>query len=96
MNEVHLVEDGKAAPKRNPLLWAILGVALMGVAAVLYVILAASFKPHGPADLREFKKASLEKLDVPATPRGQPDTVFTDAWTERPRPWPTSRAAWWS
>ncbi|KQV56642.1 MULTISPECIES: TlpA disulfide reductase family protein [unclassified Caulobacter] len=77
MNEVHLVEDGKAAPKRNPLKWAISGVALVGAAAVLYVIATASFKPHGPADLREFKKASLEKLDVPAMPRAAPDTVFT-------------------
>ncbi|MET3666360.1 TlpA disulfide reductase family protein [Caulobacter sp. 1776] len=77
MNEVHLVEDGKAAPKRNPLVWAISGVALVGVAAVLYVIASASFKPHGPADLREFKKGTLEKLDVPAVPRAAPDTVFT-------------------
>jgi thiol-disulfide isomerase/thioredoxin len=77
MNEVHLVENGKAAPKRNPLVWAISGVALVGVAAVLYVIATASFKPHGPADLREFKKGTLEKLDVPATPRAAPDTVFT-------------------
>jgi thiol-disulfide isomerase/thioredoxin len=77
MNEVHSVEDGKAAPKRNPLIWAISGVALVGVAAVLYVILAASFKPHGPADLREFQKGTLAKLDVPATPRAAPDTVFT-------------------
>jgi thiol-disulfide isomerase/thioredoxin len=74
MNEV---QSGTDAGKRSPLKWAVLGVAVVGVAAVLYVILAASFKPHGPADLREFKKATLEKLDVPATPRGQPDTAFT-------------------
>jgi thiol-disulfide isomerase/thioredoxin len=74
MNEV---QSGAGAPKRNPLKWAISGVALVGAAAVLYVIASASFKPHGPADLREFKKASLEKLDVPATPRAAPDTVFT-------------------
>jgi thiol-disulfide isomerase/thioredoxin len=74
MNEV---QSGAGAPKRNPLKWAISGVALVGAAAVLYVIASASFKPHGPADLREFKKASLEKLDVPAAPRVAPDTVFT-------------------
>lgn len=74
MNEV---QSGTGAPKRNPLKWAISGVALVGAAAVLYVIASASFKPHGPADLREFKKGTLEKLEVPAAPRAAPDTVFT-------------------
>jgi thiol-disulfide isomerase/thioredoxin len=68
----------KAARKRGPLKWVIGAVLLIGVAAVLYVIASASFKPAGVADLNEFKKASLAKLDVPAQPRAAPATVFTD------------------
>jgi thiol-disulfide isomerase/thioredoxin len=73
MNEVHLVEP----KKRNPVRIVLGGVILVGVAAVLYVIATASFKPSGPADLTEFKKGTLVKLDVPATPRAAPTTVFT-------------------
>jgi thiol-disulfide isomerase/thioredoxin len=71
------VQSEAAAKKRNPVRLALGGVILVGVAAVLYVIASASFKPSGPADLTEFKKGTLEKLDVPATPRAAPTTVFT-------------------
>jgi thiol-disulfide isomerase/thioredoxin len=78
MSEIQSGENGATPRRRSPLKWAIGAVLLIGVAAVLYVIAQASFKPAGVADLKEFKKASLEKLDVPAQPRGQPATVFTD------------------
>jgi thiol-disulfide isomerase/thioredoxin len=68
----------EAARKLGPLKWVIGAVLLIGVAAVLYVIASASFKPAGALDLNEFKKASLVKLDVPAQPRAAPATVFTD------------------
>ncbi|MBO9711107.1 MAG: TlpA family protein disulfide reductase [Caulobacter sp.] len=77
MSEVQSGEGG--APKRDLLKWVIGAVLLIGVAAVLYVIASASFKPAGALDLNEFKKASLAKLDVPAQPRAAPDTPFTDA-----------------
>ncbi len=77
MNEVQSGQNEPGAVKRNPLRLALAGVILVGVAAVLYVIATASFKPQGPADLREFKKGTLEKLDVPASPRAAPATVFT-------------------
>jgi thiol-disulfide isomerase/thioredoxin len=77
MSEVQSGQNEAGAKKRNPVRMALAGVMLVGVAAVLYVIASASFKPSGPADLREFKKGTLEKLDVPATPRAAPDTVFT-------------------
>jgi thiol-disulfide isomerase/thioredoxin len=69
----------EAARKLGPLKWVIGAVLLIGVAAVLYVIASASFKPAGAVDLNEFKKASLAKLDVPAQPRPAPDAAFTDA-----------------
>jgi thiol-disulfide isomerase/thioredoxin len=67
--------------KRRPdlLKWAIGCFALIGVAAVLYVIASASFKPKEAADLRDFKRGELAKLDVPATPRPAPTQTFTDA-----------------
>lgn len=64
--------------KRDGLKWAIGAVMLVGVVAVLYVIAQASFKPAELADLKEFQKGSLAKLDVPAQPRVAPATVFTD------------------
>lgn len=76
MSEVQSGQN-EGAKKRNPLRMALGGVILVGVAAVLYVIATASFKPSGPADLTEFKKGTLAKLDVPAEPRPAPDTVFT-------------------
>jgi thiol-disulfide isomerase/thioredoxin len=64
--------------KRGGMKWAIGAVMLVGVVAVLYVIAQASFKPAELTDLKEFKKGSLAKLDVPASPRAAPATVFTD------------------
>jgi len=68
------------AGKRRPdiLRWAMLVVALVGAAAVLYVIGAASFKPKPVADLREFRRGSLEKLVVASEPLPAPDIPFTD------------------
>ncbi len=74
MNEV---QSGQGGRKRHPIKLALGGVILVGVAAVLYVIVAASFKPQGPVDLTEFKRGTLAKMDVPASPRPAPDTVFT-------------------
>ena len=72
-------DKNEAARKLGPMKWAIGAVLLIGVAAVLYVIAQASFKPAGAVDLNEFKKASLAKLDVPAQPRAAPDAAFADA-----------------
>jgi len=69
------------AAKRRPdiVRWA-LGVAvLIGAAAVLYVIGAASFKPKPPADLSDLRTGTLQKLMVVKTPAPAPDVVFTDA-----------------
>ena len=78
MSEIQSGENGAGTEKRGPLKWLIGAAMLVGVAAVLYVIAAASFKPSGPTDLNEFKRASLAKLDVPATPRAAPGTTFFD------------------
>ena len=68
-----------AKPGPDLLKWAIGCFALIGVAAVLYVIVSASFKPKSATDLTEFRRGSLAALDVPATPRPAPGQGFTDA-----------------
>jgi thiol-disulfide isomerase/thioredoxin len=78
MSEIQSGENGSSASKRNPLKWAIGAVMLIGVAAVLYVIVASSIKPSGPANLDEFKRGSLAKLDLPSAPRVAPGTTFFD------------------
>jgi thiol-disulfide isomerase/thioredoxin len=69
------------AAKRRPNLvrWALVVAVLVGAAAVLYVIGAASFKPKTPADLSDLRTGGLEKLVVVKTPTPAPDIPFTDA-----------------
>ena len=71
------VQTGERRP--DLIRWAILVVALIGAAAVLYVIGSASFKPKQAADLSDLKRGSLVKLVIPKTPTPAPDTPFTDA-----------------
>ena len=73
MSEVQPVK-----PRPDLLKWAIGGFALIGVAAVLYVIASASFKPKESADLRDLKRGGLAKLEVPVAPRPAPTQTFLD------------------
>ncbi|HEX6859605.1 MAG TPA: TlpA disulfide reductase family protein [Caulobacteraceae bacterium] len=73
MNEV----QAKARP--GLIRWAMVGLALAGVAAVLYVIGAASFKPKQASDLSAYGTGALEKLVVTRPPTPMPDVAFTDA-----------------
>ena len=52
-------------PKRSPLKLVIWGVALIGVAAFLYVILAATFKPGDDGGLIAYRRGALAKLEIP-------------------------------
>lgn len=70
------VQAGKPGP--DLLKWAIRGVAIIGVAAVLYVIVASSFKPKEQASLSDLARGGLEKLEItsgaaPAIPFTGPD-----------------------
>ena len=51
--------------------------ALIGTAAVLYVIGAASFKPKQATDLSDLKRGALVKLVFPKEPTPAPDAAFT-------------------
>ena len=72
------VQPGSSKP--DLLKWAILGVAVIGALAVLYVIGAAVFKPASSSstDLSEFRAGDLGKL-VPTTALvGLPDNEFVN------------------
>jgi len=68
-----------ARPRPDLLTWAIRGAALIGVAAVLYVIASASIKPAEVLDLNAFKRGELAKLEVPGTPAAPTTAGFTEA-----------------
>ena len=53
------------------------GVAAVGLAAVLYVIVSAVSKPSGPVDLTKYATGSLSKLVVAETPVAPPPLNFT-------------------
>ena len=53
MAEVQTSKPGKG------LKWGLTGLAVVGLAAVLYVIVAAVSKPSGPADLTKYASGSL-------------------------------------
>lgn len=63
-------------PKGNILTWALWGAALVGVAAVLYIIGSASTKPPPPGPATS---SFASKLSIPAQPLPPPDYAFYDA-----------------
>jgi thiol-disulfide isomerase/thioredoxin len=65
-------EQGKA--RGGFLGWALAGLAVIVVAAAVYVMLSGRFKP--PGDLKSLTQGSMAKLTVAAQPVTQPDTAF--------------------
>jgi thiol-disulfide isomerase/thioredoxin len=65
--------------RRGPLAYALWGVALIGAAVVLYVIIHALIKPAGGGDLKALAKGEMAKLQPAATPAPEPATPFLDA-----------------
>jgi thiol-disulfide isomerase/thioredoxin len=73
-------DTGAASVKKAAALrWAMVVLAIIGAAAVLYVMLASSFKPKAGADLSGAARGTLAKLVVAPTPIAAPTTGFTDA-----------------
>lgn len=68
-----------AKPSGGILKWALWGVAILGVAAVLYIIGAALIKPGGGGELQRLAKGQMAKLEVPLEPARAPSHVFYDA-----------------
>ena len=73
------VRDQEAAKPRSGLKWALWGVALLGVAVVVYIIAQASINPHGQTGLGGVAKGEMAKLTLPKDAGPAPATSFLDA-----------------
>lgn len=76
MSEVRGTEE-KGGPKRGLSAYALWGVALIGVALVLYVIAAPLFKPTH--DLKSLAHGEMARLDLASAGKPEPTTPFLDA-----------------
>jgi thiol-disulfide isomerase/thioredoxin len=59
--------------------WALWGAALFGVAAVVYIIAQASFKPEPQSAVTSVATGEMKKLAAPAEPTAAPPNTFVDA-----------------
>lgn len=72
--------EATSKPKAGLLTWALGGAAIVGVAAVVYIIGSASTKPTPPAPSAEASASSFaSKLTTPSQPTPSPDYTFYDA-----------------
>ena len=78
MNEKS-AEKTAGEPKAFPLKWALRGVAVAGVAAVVYIIVQASINPQRETELKSFAKGEMAKFVVPLEAAPAPATSFLDA-----------------
>jgi thiol-disulfide isomerase/thioredoxin len=79
MNDVRGTQV-KGGPRRGLLTYALWGAALIGVAAVLYVIATAIIKPAGgQADLKSLAHGEMAKLEVSRKASPAPATPILDA-----------------
>jgi len=61
------------------LAWALMGVAVVGVAAVVYIIAQASFKPQPQNSISKVAQGEMRKLVAPAEPTPPPPNAFVGA-----------------
>ncbi|HET6972308.1 MAG TPA: hypothetical protein VFH92_14360 [Phenylobacterium sp.] len=66
-------------PRSGILTWALWGAALLGVAAVVYIIAQASTKPPPQGPSPAVGSALAGKLIVPTAPTPAPDYAFYDS-----------------
>ena len=78
MNEKS-AEKAVGEPKAFPLKWALRGVAVAGVAAVVYIIVQASINPQRETDLKSLAKGEMAKFEVPLEAASPPAASFLDA-----------------
>jgi Thiol-disulfide isomerase and thioredoxins len=72
-------EKAAGEPKASRLKQVLWGVALIGVAAVLYIIVQASINPQRQSDLKSVAKGEMAKFEIPAEAAVAPVTSFQDA-----------------
>lgn len=72
-------DQSGAKPRGGFLNWALWGAALIGVAAVLYIIVQASTKPAQDAGLTAVARGEMKKLTLPLEATIAPTHAFVDA-----------------
>ena len=72
-------DQSGARPRGGFLKWALWGVALFGVAAVLYIIVQASSKPEQAGGLQAVARGEMKKLELPLEATVGPSHAFLDA-----------------
>ena len=73
-------DQSAARPKSDILKWALRGAALVGVAAVLYIIVQASSTPAASdSSLKSVAKGEMAKLVLADNPTAPPANSFLDA-----------------
>lgn len=78
-------EHPTAKPRPDLLKWGLWGAALLGVAAVVYIIAQASTNPGRGGDLKALAKGEMSKLSFPAEAAAPPATSFVNDKGERLR-----------
>lgn len=72
-------DQSGAKPRGGFLNWALWGAALIGVAAVLYIIAQASIKPEQDDGLKAVARGEMKKLTAPLEATLAPTHAFYDA-----------------
>ncbi|UTP40511.1 TlpA family protein disulfide reductase [Phenylobacterium sp. LH3H17] len=72
-------DEGAAGGPKIPLRWVLGGVAVLGVAAVLYIIGQASINPQQETSLKGFAKGEMAKFALPVEAAPPPAAGFLDA-----------------
>lgn len=71
-------EKTAGTPRANPLRWVLGGVAVLGVAAVVYIIAQASINPQQATNLKSLAKGEMAKFQTPAEAAPAPVETFVD------------------
>ena len=77
MNEKS-AEKAAGEPKAFPLKWALRGVAVAGVAAVVYIIVQASINPQRETNLKSLATGEMAKFVTPVEAAPAPVNSFQD------------------
>lgn len=73
--------EAKGEPKAIPLKWALRGVAVLGVAGIVYIIAQASINPQRETNLKSLATGEMAKFVTPVEAAPAPVTSFQDAAT---------------
>lgn len=71
--------EAKGEPKAIPLKWALRGVAVLGVAGIVYIIAQASINPQRETNLKSLATGEMAKFVTPLEAAPAPVNSFQDA-----------------